>query len=95
MRDCHLSLCPYVGVIKRSVLAYSRDLRVDFSAEAPWHYRAYICNFTAFKCILEKIKRRKISLIEHSHPGGQTATVMNTALSENYAVLYPTVVDAE
>lgn len=98
MHDCHLSLCPYVGVIKRSVLIYSWDRCDDFSAEAHWHYRAYICNLTAFKCILEKNKKgkkRKISLIEHIHPGGQTATVMNTALSENYSVLYPAVVEDE
>lgn len=53
------------------------------------HYRAYICNLLSFKCILEK---KTISLIEHIHPGGQTATVMNTTLSENYSVLYPAVV---
>lgn len=57
---------------------------------ADGHYRAYICNLLPFKCILEK---KTISLIEHIHPGGQTATVMNTTLSENYSVLYPAVVE--
>lgn len=59
---------------------------------ADGHYRAYICNLLPFKCILEK---KTISLIEHIHPGGQTATVMNTTLSENYSVLYPAVVEDE
>lgn len=41
------------------------------------------------------IGKKTISLIEHIHPGGQTATVMNTTLSENYSVLYPAVVEDE
>lgn len=44
---------------------------------------------------IKKEKKGKISLIEHIHPRGQTATVMNTALSENYSVLYPAVVEDE
>lgn len=62
------------------------------SIGADGHYRAYICNLIPFKCILGK---KTISLIEHIHPGGQTATVMNTTLSENYSVLYPSVVEDE
>lgn len=41
------------------------------------------------------IGKKTISLIEHIHPGGQTATVMNSRLSENYSVLYPAVVEDE
>ncbi len=41
------------------------------------------------------IGKKTISLIEHIHPGGQTATVMNTTHSENYSVLYPAVVEDE
>lgn len=60
--------------------------------EQTGHRAAYICNLIPFKCILEK---KTISLIEHIRPGGQTATVMNTTLWENYSVLYPAVVGDE
>lgn len=61
------------------------------SIGADGHYRAYICNLLPFKCILEKRQSRLLNI----HPGGQTATVMNTTLSENYSVLYPAVVEDE
>lgn len=70
------------------------------SIGADGHYRAYICNLLPFKCILEKRererkKRKRQSRLLNIHPGGQTATVMNTTLSENYSVLYPVVVEDE
>lgn len=43
----------------------------------------------------ERKKRKRQSRLLNIHPGGQTATVMNTTLSENYSVLYPVVVEDE